>query len=331
VAAAAAAPAAAAAAAPAAVAVAARAAAAADAPVAAAVAARAAPVAAAAGSDGHQSSGTNEVAMLRAVVSGTGEMGRLVLEMLEGQPDIEVVGIVEPLAAPTAGGDAHAEHRASSGTVYAMHAAPAELFAFAQPDVVVDFTNAAATELLVDAAIQHGVRPVIGTSGVPRAAVERLRAGLAERRLGGVIAANFAIGAVLQMHLARVAARFFDSAEIVELHHNRKADSPSGTALETARGMREARAADFDHLIPELEHVPGARGAVVGGVPIHSVRLPGLVAHQQVLFGGTGQTLTLRHDTIGRESFMPGVLLAVRAVMERDGLVEGLDSLVGLS
>ena len=270
--------------------------------------------------------------MIRAVVSGTGEMGRLVLETLEGQPDIEVVGIVEPLAeAQVAGGAGHAEHRASSGTVYAMHAAPADLFAFARPDVVVDFTNAAATERLVDAALQHGVRPVIGTSGVPQAAVERLREGLAERRLGGVIAANFAIGAVLQMHLANIAARFFDAVEVIELHHDRKVDSPSGTSLATARGMREARGTDFDHLVPDLEHVPGARGAVVGGVPIHSVRLPGLVAHQEVLFGGRGQTLSLRHDTIGRESFMPGVLLAVRAVMERDSLVEGLDSLVGLS
>jgi 4-hydroxy-tetrahydrodipicolinate reductase len=212
-----------------------------------------------------------------------------------------------------------------------MHAAPADLFAFAWPDVVVDFTNAAATERLVDAALQHGVRPVIGTSGVPQATVERLRKGLQERRLGGVIAANFAIGAVLQMHLANIAARFFDAVEVIELHHDRKVDSPSGTSLTTARGMREARGSDFDHLVPDLEHVPGARGAVVGGVPIHSVRLPGLVAHQEVLFGGRGQTLSLRHDTIGRESFMPGVLLAVRAVMERDSLVEGLDSLVGLS
>ncbi len=269
--------------------------------------------------------------MIRAVVSGTGEMGRLVLEMLEDQEDVEVVGVLEPLPGMVAGDDSeHTEYHAASGVTYVMHSIPEELFAVVQPDVVVDFTNVAATERLVDATIQHGVRPVVGTSGVPYALVERLRTGLEERRLGGVIAANFAIGAILQMHLARIAARFFDAAEIIELHHDRKADSPSGTSLATANGMREARGGDFDNLVPELEHVPGARGAVVGGVPIHSVRLPGLVAHQEVMFGGRGQTFSLRHDTISRESFMPGVLIAVRAVMECDGLVEGLDSLVGL-
>jgi 4-hydroxy-tetrahydrodipicolinate reductase len=130
--------------------------------------------------------------------------------------------------------------------------------------------------------------------------------------------------------MAAIAARFFDSAEIIELHHDRKVDSPSGTALTTAQMMRDARARDFASNVPDLMHIEGTRGGSIGGIPIHSVRLPGLVASQEVVFGGTGQTLTIRHDTTGRDSFMPGVLIAIREVMKRDGLVEGLASLVGL-
>ena len=200
----------------------------------------------------------------------------------------------------------------------------------AVPDVVVDFTNAQFSARLVDAALEHGVRPVIGTSGISDEVLGRLRAGCAERQLGGVVAANFALGAVVLLHLAKIAARYFDYAEIIELHHAGKVDAPSGTALQTARDMRAARGSDFEYPEPELEHVPGARGAVEGGVGLHSIRLPGLVAHQEVLFGGQGQTLTLRHDSTGRDSFMPGVLLAVREVMQRDVLVEGLDTLIGL-
>ena len=268
---------------------------------------------------------------MRAIVSGTGEMGRLVLATLEAEPGVEVAGVLEPLAGPA--GDRPQRHVAQSGASYPLSGDPAALFRETGPDLVVDFTNATAAPRLIDAVLERGVRPVIGTSGVPPGEVARLRSGLSERRLGGVIAANFALGAVVQMHLARLAARFFDAAELIELHHEGKADSPSGTALATARGMREERGSDFSHPDPALEHegAEGARGAVVGGVGIHSLRLPGLVAHQEVILGGRGQTLSLRHDSTGRESFMPGVLLAVHAVMEREGLVEGLDSLVGLS
>lgn len=267
---------------------------------------------------------------MRAVVSGTGEMGRLVLATLEAEPSVEVVGVLEPLLGTAAA--PQEPDRPASGAGYPLQADPQALFEQVRPDLVVDFTNARATPRLIDAVLACGVRPVIGTSGVPEEEVARLRSGLARLGLGGVLAANFALGAVVQMHLARVAARFFDAAELIELHHDRKADSPSGTAIATARGMREERGSDFSHPEPELEHegAEGARGAVVGGVGIHSVRLPGLVAHQEVILGGRGQTLSLRHDSTGRESFMPGVLLAVRSVMEREGLAEGLDSLIGL-
>ena len=262
--------------------------------------------------------------MIRVAITGTGQMARLVLATVEAQPDLDAVGMVEPT------GVTSEEFRGDSGAVYPLTDDPAALFASTHPDVVVDFTNAAFTPRLVEAALAHGVRPVIGTSGVDAATVERLRAGSTEAKRGAVVAANFAIGAVLEMHMAAIAARFFESAEIIELHHDRKVDAPSGTALTTAQMMRDARARDFASNTPDLMHIEGTRGGAIGGIPIHSVRLPGLVASQEVVFGGTGQTLTIRHDTTGRDSFMPGVLIAIREVMRRDALVEGLASLVGL-
>ena len=263
--------------------------------------------------------------MIRVAVSGNGNMGRRVLAAIEEQDDLEAVGVVEPRGA--GGGEVVSD----GGIVYPSDADPAALFARVRPDAVVDFTHAAFATTLAEAALAAGVRPVIGTSGVPDEVAERLREGLAGRRLGGVIAPNFALGAVVLMHVAGIAAPHFASAEVIELHHDGKADSPSGTALATARLIREARGEDLDRAEPGVEHVEGARGAQHGGVGLHSVRLPGLVAHQEVIFGGAGQTLTLRHDSTGRDSFMPGVLLAVREVMRREGLVYGLDALIGLA
>ncbi len=262
--------------------------------------------------------------MIRVAVSGSGQMGSLVVETVEAQEDMEVAGVVEPMADD-------GEFLAASGASYPRHADPAALFAATSPDVVVDFTNASFTPQLIEAALSAGVRPVIGTSGQAPETVEALRAGCAERGMGAVVAANFAVGAVVLMHLARIAARHFDYVEVIEQHHERKVDAPSGTAIETARLMREARGTDFEHNDPDLEHIPGGRGAELGGVAIHSVRLRGLVAHQEVIFGGQGQTLKLRHDSTGRDSFMPGVLLAVREVVQRDELIVGLEELIGLT
>ena len=262
--------------------------------------------------------------MIRAVVSGSGNMGAQVLATLEAAEDIEPVGIIEPLT-----GEAR-ELEAASGATYPLSADPAALLGELTPDVVVDFTNAAFTPTLAEACLAHGVRPVIGTSGQPDEFVATLRERLAEHGLGGVVAPNFALGAVVLMHLATLAAPHFDAVEVIELHHDGKVDSPSGTAVATAQLIREARGEDLAHPESLIEHVEGARGAQSGGVGLHSVRLPGLVAHQEVIFGGLGQTLTLRHDSTGRDSFMPGVLLAVRDVMGREGLVYGLDALMGL-
>ena len=265
--------------------------------------------------------------MIRVAICGTGTMGSLVLSMIEAQADMQPVGMVEPMAPAGEGVTEFLDH---AGTEYPVYSNPAACFEATHPDVVIDFTNAAFTPALVEASLAHGVRPVIGTSGVDAATLAKLRDGSAAAGRGAVWAANFAIGAVLQMHMASIAARFFEAAEIIELHHDAKVDSPSGTALATAQVMRAARGSDFNMNVPTLEHVEGARGAQFGGIPLHSVRLPGFVASQEVIFGGLGQTLVLRHDTTGREAFMPGVIIAVREVMTRTALVEGLGALIGL-
>jgi 4-hydroxy-tetrahydrodipicolinate reductase len=261
--------------------------------------------------------------MIRVAVSGLGQMGRLVVDTLEAAEDIVVIGVLQPRRDT-------AEHRSATGSVYRSFNDPLALFAADRPDVVVDFTNAQYTPTLMEACFRESVRPVIGTSGITGGTLELLRDGCAEQHLGGVLAPNFALGAVVLMQLSAVAAKYFDTAEVIELHHDRKVDSPSGTALATARMMRAARGEDFRYRASDQEHVPGARGAAESGIALHSVRLPGFVASQEVILGGQGQTLTLRHDTISRECYMPGVLLAVREVMQRDELVEGLDALIGL-
>lgn len=256
---------------------------------------------------------------LRIVVSGAGKMGRQVAAAVLAEPGMTPVAYVDGLASPGA----------IEGLPLFNDAGAC--FDETKPDAVIDFTNADWTPRLAEAALQRGVRLVVGTTGLTAEFIAWLEREAAARRTGVVVAANFAIGAVLMMHFARQAARFFDYAEIIELHHNQKVDSPSGTAKTTAEGMLAARGRPFTHPESEIEPLPGARGAEIGGIAIHSVRLQGLVAHQEVLFGGLGQTLSIRHDTTGRDSFMPGVVAATREVMKLEKLVLGLDELFGLA
>src|SRR5579859_6565998 len=197
-------------------------------------------------------------------------------------------------------------------------------------DVLVDFTTGHAAPEILQAAVAAGLHVVSGTSGLPAATLVALDAALEQAGKGGVWAANFAIGAALMMHFARVAARFMEAAEVIELHHDGKADAPSGTAIQTARDIRQAHGRDLSDPQVQRLTLEGSRGAVEGGVRIHSVRLPGFNAHQEVLFGSVGQILSIRHDALGREAYLPGVALAVRAVPDRVGLVRGLDTLMGL-
>jgi 4-hydroxy-tetrahydrodipicolinate reductase len=197
--------------------------------------------------------------------------------------------------------------------------------------VLVDFTVAAAAYPNALTALREGVSPVIGTTGMSEAQVGEIRELAAERGVGAFLAPNFAIGAVLMMVFAQQAARFMPEAEIIELHHEKKIDAPSGTAMRTAELIRAARAArTVERPAHEELKLEGARGGDLDGIHVHSVRLPGYVAHQEVIFGGLGQTLTIRHDSIDRSSFMPGVLIACKRVREQPGLVIGLENLLRL-
>jgi len=250
-------------------------------------------------------------------------MGAEILSALCREPDFEPVGVVEKLSTDTS------VELPSGGTI-PQSDNPEDLLARLKPDVVIDFTNAEWTPRVATAALASGARTVIGTTGLPAGFIEDLARDCAAKGVGAFIAPNFAIGAVLMMHLAKVAAPYFDYVEITELHQEKKVDAPSGTAVATARDIVAARGRSFEHNEPDKLTLPGSRGANYEGVAIHSVRMPGLVAHQEVLFGGLGQTLTIRHDSTGRDSFIPGILLATREIMNRNELVVGLEKLIGL-
>ncbi len=253
------------------------------------------------------------------LVSGAaGRMGREVVRAVSAEDDMRVVAVVDPGAAG---------EEVSAGDSELTYLADVEQALDTRPDVMVDFTRPDVVEDNVRAALAAGVDCVVGTTGLP----DETLAALADEAPAGTalfVAPNFAIGAVLLMRLAQEVAPHMPHVEIVELHHDRKADAPSGTALRTARLIADARDTTPDVPGEDTEHVPGARGAEVDGIHVHSVRLPGLVAHQEVLFGGPGQTLSIRHDSIDRTSFMPGVVLAVRRVGGLTGLVVGLERLL---
>lgn len=204
-----------------------------------------------------------------------------------------------------------------------------EAISAAQPEVMVDFTIAESAIRNIEVAIKAGVSPVVGTTGLSQTNLSRVRGWAEGAGVGALIAPNFAIGAVLMMRFAEQTARYLPDVEIIELHHEKKVDAPSGTALLTAQKIVAARmAAPAPSPDGAVETVAGARGAELDSVRIHSVRLPGLVAHQEVIFGGPGQTLTIRHDSTDRTSFMPGVILAIRRVRGLKGLVIGLENLL---
>jgi 4-hydroxy-tetrahydrodipicolinate reductase len=199
--------------------------------------------------------------------------------------------------------------------------------------VIVDFTHPDVVMDNLSWCVDHGIHAVVGTTGFTDERFDLLRTRLAEHDgVGVVIAPNFSIGAVLMMRFAEQAAAFYESAEIIELHHPGKADAPSGTAASTARRIAAARTAAAIPAPPDAtrHELPGARGAQVDGIRVHGVRLRGLVAHQEVLFGAEGETLTIRHDSLDRVSFMPGVLAAIRAVSSKPGLTVGIESILGI-
>lgn len=259
----------------------------------------------------------------KVLVSGSGRMGREVLAAVAQQSDMQPVGCVDLLTAET-----HISVPGAGLIPFGQNAA--QMISRTSPDVIVDFTSAEWTPKLARDALEAKVRLVVGTTGLDQAFVRDLEADANKRGVGVVVAPNFALGAILMQHMARLASRFYDHAEIIELHHDGKIDAPSGTSIATARAMEQGRGESFHAPAPKKQTIAGTRGGEQGGIPIHSVRLPGFVAHQEVIFGSAGETLTIRHDSTHRESFMPGVMLAIRGVMERNGFVFGLDRLLGL-
>ncbi len=199
-------------------------------------------------------------------------------------------------------------------------------------EVVVDFTHPDAVMDNIAWCAERGIHVVVGTTGFTAERLDRARELAEQGGTGVLVASNFSIGAVLMMHFSAQAARFFESVEVIELHHPNKADAPSGTSATTAGKIAAARAEAGLGPVPDAtaQSLPGARGAEVDGVRVHSVRLRGLIAHQEVLFGGEGETLTIRHDSLDRVSFMPGVIAAVRAVPGLPGLTVGIESILGL-
>jgi 4-hydroxy-tetrahydrodipicolinate reductase len=251
-------------------------------------------------------------------------MGRTVVQTVLERPDmalaaaVDVVHVGEDVGTVTGAGDLgvaiehNLETAAESGA----------------PDVMVDFTQPAAVMDNIRCALPRRIACVVGTTGLSDDDLAEVRRLCKAHSTTTILAPNFSLGATLMMQCAQRVAPHFDYAEILELHHEGKKDAPSGTALRTADLMAEARAEPFGGLSTEHFELEGVRGGEHRGVLIHSVRLPGLVAHQSVIFGGTGETLTIRHDTSGRESFMPGVMLAIRRTQELEGLVIGLERLL---
>ena len=261
---------------------------------------------------------------VKVVVYGaSGRVGQEVVKAVCHEPEMQMVGAVDLKVS-----EDYLTLPDGSGTV-PFSANLDSILSSCQPDVVVDFTIAKATMPAMRTAAEHGVNMVIGTTGLTADDIGEIERLAVARKIGVAVAPNFALGAVLMMHLARIAAKFLDYAEIIELHHERKVDAPSGTAIFTARAMADARGKPF--LQPSGQgEAQVSRGQQVEGVAIHSVRLPGLMAHQEVILGGQGQTLSIRHDTISRECYMPGVILAIKEVVKRQGLIYGLDNLLGL-
>lgn len=265
--------------------------------------------------------------VIRVVVSGAaGRMGRTAIRAIAREPDMLLVGALDrDQAVGRDAGEQAGAPRLEVAVTDSMEAVIA-----AGPEVLVEFAPGQAAAEHARAAIEAGIRPVVGSTGIPQDEIERLGELATQRGIGAVVAPNFAIGAVLMIEFARLAAPYLPHVEIIELHHDRKRDAPSGTAQKTARVIAAARAEVPTAAVVEEELVAGVRGGVVEGIRVHSVRLPGLVAHQEVIFGGPGQALTLRHDSTSEESFMPGLLLAIRRVPALNGLVYGLEHLLGL-
>ena len=253
---------------------------------------------------------------IKVIIAGfKGKMGQAAYKMVTEDNTLEVVGLLDPLTS---------QKEVAGVPVFNQK----EDLIGLEADVWVDFTTPKVAYEHTRFALEHGFAPVVGTTGFTSDEIEELIELSRKRELGGLIAPNFAVGAVLLMQFAAQAAKYFPNVEIIELHHDQKKDAPSGTAIKTAELISKVRPQKPQGAVDEKEVLPGARGAELDGMRIHSVRLPGLVAHQEIIFGGQGEGLTLRHDSYDRQSFMTGVNLGIKEVVNKKELVYGLEYLL---
>jgi len=262
---------------------------------------------------------------IRVVINGAlGKMGREVAKAVVREPGLKAAGAVEKEVAqqylPLAEAIELVPFSSDLGA----------LLKICDADVVVDFTDAEASMAAARIAIKQKVNMVIGTTGLSEENLAEIEQLCKANGVGAVVAPNFSLGAALLMHLSRFAAKFFDHAEIIEMHHDKKADAPSGTAIATARAMSQTRGKSFIYPEVKREILSDTRGGQMDGIAIHSLRLPGFMAGQEVIFSGAGETLSLRHNAISRECYLPGVILAIKEVTKRKGLTYGLDALLKL-
>ena len=266
-----------------------------------------------------------EIPEITVAVNGAlGRMGSSVLSAAAAEDGVTPVGGADIAAS--------ADSVMVSGTSVSVPLASSltELFQIVKPDVVVDFTNGEAAKQAIITCINAGVRVVSGSTGLLPEDLDEIRQLAAEKGVGVISASNFALGAVVLMHLAGIASKYFDYADLLESHHEMKVDAPSGTALSIAEAMIEGSGSGFEQNVAELQTLDNTRGGDYQGINVHSARMPGRVARHEVVFGALGQTLTIIHDSINRDSFMPGVMLAVNNVVGQQELVVGLADVLGL-
>jgi 4-hydroxy-tetrahydrodipicolinate reductase len=268
---------------------------------------------------------TSSLEPIRVVINGAlGRMGQEITKAVVCEPGLRAVGAVEkevtqqylPLA--------------EASELILLSSDLNSLLKSCDADVVVDFTNAEVSMAAARIAIKQKVNMVIGTTGLSEENLAEIAKLCQTYKIGAVVAPNFSLGAALLIHLSKFAAKFFNHAEIIEMHHDKKADAPSGTAIATARAMAQTHGKPFIYPKVTREVLSNTRGGEMDGIAIHSLRLPGFMAGQEVVFSGAGETLSLRHNAISRECYLPGVILAIKEVTKRKGLTYGLDALLKL-
>lgn len=262
---------------------------------------------------------------IKVIVSGAlGKMGQATIKAVQEDQELQLLGAVDLKSR----GEKLSNSMGALGADIKVENDLDSLIKNTKPNVMVDFTNPQSVFNNARSALQNGVAAVIGTTGLNEFELKQLDKIATDNGIGIAVIPNFAIGAVLMMKFAREAALYFPDVEIIELHHDQKMDAPSGTAIKTAEMINENRASRPPRNVKEFEKIPGSRGGDMEQIRIHSVRLPGFVAHQEVIFGGIGQSLKIRHDSIDRAGFMPGVVMVIKKMNEIKGLVYGMENLM---